>query len=579
MGYGGIFKTVARIAVTYVGFQLGGSFGAAVASAAFTGATGGSFKEALMSGATAYLGAEVSQGVGQGITDLAAGGVSTAVEGASLGTQSLINSALQNAAGAGVINPLNVGAGTVFQNAISGLGSTADALGQGVLHSGLIADVGAANAAAEAFQPDFLTGLAQEAVQPLDLSLTNTPVSGVTKFLGENVVDPLANATSSSFAVYNAAKDQPLLNLLPDFVSQAGDLTLNTGSEILSAAAASTSPASLFSGAVGGLATLTLEQALNMEIPGLDQALIDEAGFSPEGVQALRIEARNALSQAKFDELTAADSGLVNPFFRNDQFVPEVDQAEADLQNQASIDEFLKVIASGIERENVALGPNVTQQQFEARFADPSFGQNVLQSEEDLRKQAFGQEVSGAFPGGAFDPIDDTIIDAILDERIEPVQRQIATAGARGNLNRYGGRTANEELIRQRGAGFENVSQIGEGLQQGSQSEIDFIRDRAAADVEGFQLGDEPFDVAPFSQERSDLIGAKEGSLGADLSSAVGNQPIFDVQKALNIGGRAQGPVSGPVNQSFLDAIARGGGVPAAAKTRRGLGQSGRGVF
>ena len=47
MGYGGIFKTVAKIAVTYVGFTLGGPLGAAVASSAFTAATGGSFKEEI----------------------------------------------------------------------------------------------------------------------------------------------------------------------------------------------------------------------------------------------------------------------------------------------------------------------------------------------------------------------------------------------------------------------------------------------------------------------------------------------------------------------------------------------------
>jgi hypothetical protein len=521
MGYGGFIKTVIRIAVPAVVGVLtfGNPLAIAISSAAVTGATGGSFKEALISGATSYIGASITQSLNAGTLGAVGGPPAPSYS---------------DFIGGGNI-PVDVGARQIFD--------------PGAVFPGINVT-------------DAALGIPEGGFTSLAAAAAPVAASGIGLF-------PEAfGDVRSAFDAGGSLLDKSLASLgVPELGAKVGqqfgtDTLFTIGGQQFSGA-------NLANLGIGGFTGLTLEQALLANDPLVD-AQLEQAGLSPAGIQSLRQEARNRLAQQKFEELTGEGSALANPFLRGGQ-----DEAAA----QAAQDEFLKVIAAGIERENVALGPTVTQQQFDARFTDPSFGQNVLQSEEDLRKQAFNQAIGGTFPGGAFDPIDDDIINAILDERIEPVQRQVATAGARGNLNLYGGRTANEELSRQRDVGFENVSQIGEGLQQGSQSEVDFIRDRASADVRGYQLGDELFDVAPFSQERSDLIGAREGSLGADLSSAVGNQPIFDVQKALNIGGRAQGPVSGPVNQSFLDAIARGGGGPAAAKTRRGLGQSGRGVF
>ena len=503
MGYGGVFKSVVRIAIpAIVALAGGGPIAIAISSAAATGATGGSFKESLMSGVTSYIGANIGQSI------------NAASQAGTIG--SAINS------GAATVSPALTGGGQlVFQG------------------GNLVASGAAATAAIDA----------ASAAAAGSFSLANT-LSGANEAITGGLSTFTTPGINQGFGgIVTAGKE--LFKTPFDILQQVGDTVLGQGA----IAATTNIPLSPLGSFIGGATTLTLNQALLADTPEADELLANE-GFTPQQIQLLKQEARNALSQQAFEGLqeTVVNPGLLE-------------------------DEFNKILAAGIERENVRLGPDITEAQFRAVFDDPGLGQNILGEEESLRKQAYNQAIGGAFPGGAFDPIDDDIINAILDERIEPVQRQVATAGARGNLNLYGGRTANEELSRQRGVGFENVSQIGEGLQQGSQSEIDFIKDRASADVRGYQLGDELFDVAPFSQERSDLIGAKEGSLGADLSSAVGDQSIFDVQKALNIGGRAQGPVSGPVNQSFLDAIARGGGGPAAAKTRRGLGQSGRGVF
>ena len=63
MGYGGFIKTVVRIAVPAVVSMIPGMqpLGVALASAAATGATGGSFKDALMAGATSYIGSNIAR--------------------------------------------------------------------------------------------------------------------------------------------------------------------------------------------------------------------------------------------------------------------------------------------------------------------------------------------------------------------------------------------------------------------------------------------------------------------------------------------------------------------------------------
>jgi len=493
MGYGGVFKSVAKIAVTYIGFSLGGPLGAAVASAAFTGATGGSFKEALISGATAYVGAKISVG---------------------LSDASATATALEPFGGAGDI-----------------LGS----VGPDASFAGNIGEL--VNTAGAAIDP--VTSFISE-------SAASAPVSGITKFLGDTIFDPLAGATSTAFDVFNSVDNMILGDLLPDFVASS----LVEGG------------AGVVAGAVGGLASLTMEQALNMEIPGLDQALVSEAGFTPEGVQALRNEARNALSQETFERLTGPE-GVANPF----------GEAPSELE------EFRKVIASGIERRNIGLGPDITEAQFRQTFDDPNIGQTILRGEEDLRKQSFSQEIEQAFPGDAFQPLDDSIIDSIIEERRGPAEEQIGRFGARGNLNPTGGYTANLFLQRQEPGARERVEELGSGVLGGYQRDIGEIRGRATEQAGGYRLGEDLFDVAPFSEERGGLIEERQGTLGTDVRAAIGGEPLFDVSGALRAGGRAQGVVSGRgQNQSFLDQIAARE-LGSTGLSRRGLGSRGSGAF
>jgi ABC-type multidrug transport system fused ATPase/permease subunit len=95
----------------------------------------------------------------------------------------------------------------------------------------------------------------------------------------------------------------------------------------------------------------------------------------------LRQEARNTLSQNAFTKLSGPDSGLTNPF-------GDTPEGKA---------EFDKILASGVERENVLLGPNVTQSQFNDVFDNPNLGQTILNDEENLRKDSFSNKINQSF--------------------------------------------------------------------------------------------------------------------------------------------------------------------------------------
>jgi len=512
MGYGGFFKSVVRIAIpAVVALAGGGPLSIAIASAATTGATGGSFKEALMSGATSYIGANI----GQTISAASA----TGAKGLSL-QQGLQSGALvgqSTAAGPQILDAATgaiVATGDVAAAATSALG--VDTLGVGL---------------GDAFN----VGLA-EANQAITGGLSSFSTPGINQGFG-GFVEGATELFKTPF----------------DVLQSAGDTILGQGALTGVTSSVPLTPIGAF---VGGATTLTLNQALLANTPEADQLLIDE-GFNPQQIQLLKQEARNALSQQAFEGLqgTAINPGL-------------------------SEEEFNKILAAGVERENVRLGPDITESQFRTVFDDPNLGQAILGEEESLRRQSFGQEIEQAFPGGVFQSLDDDIVSSIVEERQGPAQQQISRFGARGNLNPTGGQTANLFIQQQVPRARERVEEIGAGVLGGYRGDIGEIRGRAEEQAGGYQLGEGLFDVAPFSEERGSLIEERQGTLGADVRGAIGDDPLFDVTGALRAGGRAQGVVSGRgQNQALLDQIAARELGSLSGRNRRSLGSRGSGAF
>ena len=486
MGYGGIIKKVVRVAASVVGGMACGPPCAAIGAAVATAATGGSFKESLMAGATSFVGSSITQGISSAAGDALASGTSAAFDPAA----GFADFAVE-AGGTGAT-------GGLFEASLANLAGT---------------------------------------------SLSEIPVVG-----------DVTDALGSQFDVGNFGQIGETVRSGFDLLSSSGEQLLGEGGLGFDVTPlAINNAADLAAAGIGSLAELTLTQALNADLPGLDDVLSQK--YSPEQIQILRNEARNALSQQTFErlQLETTNPGLLE-------------------------EEFNKILASGIESRNIGLGSDVTEAQFREVFDTPELGNIILGEEGASRREGFQQEIGQAFPGDLFQSLDDSIIDSIVAERRGPAEQQISTFEARGNLNPLGGKTAAQEIEAQTPFARERVGEIGAGVLSSARGDIGDVRERATQAAGAFQLGDPLFDITPFSQERSDVIATREAGLGEDVRTAIGTEPLFNVSGALQKAGRAQGVVSGSPKQSFLDAIAAREGSPSR-RTSRGLGSRGSGVF
>ena len=207
-----------------------------------------------------------------------------------------------------------------------------------------------------------------------------------------------------------------------------------------------------------------------------------------------------------------------------------------------------------------------------------NFGETALTNTQNRFIGEGTDAISSAFPDDAFQSLDDGIIDSIVGERLSGAQGQVANAGARGNLNEAGSLSANETLLGQQEGARERVGEVGGGVLGGFRNDIQGIQDRATTANEGFLLGDDRFDVTPFSTERSSLVDNTD--LTGAVRTSLGSEPLFGVSDALLEGGRSQGLVSGTGGtSSLLDTIASRQQGTGTDRTKRGLGSKGSGAF
>jgi hypothetical protein len=493
MGCGGIVKTAFRVIVPVVVAMIPGAqpFAIALAAAGATAATGGSFKESLMAGATSYIGSSISASIGE--------------------ASKLQGEALDAAFAAG---------DEAYASAISsGLSPSAAAA----------VEQAAYDKAFKAAGGNFFTevaGTASDFLQPLTDAGTE---------LSENIgnfIAPDGSKVSNAFEEFRRLSNQ--------------------GLDALGFKGTATTPIPFNAAGTAAGTAFTLQAALMTD--EYDELLLQR--YTPEQIALLKNEARNAMSQKVFERL------------QGEGINPGLDQGEFD-----------SILARGIDRQNLALGQNITQQQFDDVFNLPDIGQTFLDQESTIRRSGFNNDINNTFTGNAFGDIDQDIISGIVEERAGPARKQISNYGARGNFNATGGQKANDFLNEKVSDASNKVEGIGRSILGQGQQEINAIGDSARGAAGGYKLGDELFDIAPFSDQRSNLIEERQGTLGSDIDTALGSDPLFNVSDALLAGGRAQGQVSGASsNQGLLDTLAAREGA-GASKTSRGLGTRGSGTF
>ena len=210
-------------------------------------------------------------------------------------------------------------------------------------------------------------------------------------------------------------------------------------------------------------------------------------------------------------------------------------------------------------------------------FADEA----LFNKDIELRGQGV-QAVEQAFPQGfesdIFNPeAFSKAAENIYGQKLQGAQDVIARAGSRGQLSPRGGRLASESLLSQGPDVQSRLTDILGGVRSEAEGGFGDIRGSALEAAQGYQLGDELFDVTPFADQAAEYTRNVVGELPGRISTAVGTDPLFSAVSALQEGGRQQGVVSG--TPSFLDVLAEREGTPGTGRDRRGLGSRGSGVF
>jgi hypothetical protein len=580
MGCGSIIYKVVKIVVIAVANYFFPVVGGMVASAMFTLIEGGSFKEALVSaaisGVASYAGAQVGAAVssagnamgaslseGAANAAMAAGGPMG--DFASAAGTSVFSDAVATAGGAVAGTALETGTPFVpgldpthplyqdptlstFSNTFTDAAgnvtanpyAAVDSLGQPLISEGV-----QGTAAAMGQETGILSAL--------DDPLPEGIGQGVKSF-SEAIDGPITRAVAAggkSLAnTYNDLVSLPLLNVLPKFAARIPPKTW----------------ADLVGLGAEGMTSFTVGQALDAQLEGLGPALESEGGFPTGAFAELSEIHRRTQIAIRFNEIIEETD---NPFI-----TPEMEQAAFDQAEK----EFNAVIAGGLDRRNQELGANITQEQFDASFNVPDLGPTLLANEQAARQRDYGETLNQAFPGDAFQDIDDDIISSIVDERQAGPSSIISNVQARGTLNPLGGQTATKFLESQVPEATAKVGQAAQGIGAGYQQDLFDIRDRAQSEIGEYKLGDPLFDVEPFAQERGDLLAEQQGTFPSDIRAATTDVPLFDINAAINRAGSRQGLVSGtPAQAPLLDTLAAR--EAAAKRSDRGASSTGSGTF
>ena len=374
-----------------------------------------------------------------------------------------------------------------------------------------------------------------------------------------------------------------ILSLLDELIKSGGDFSqLNQGIRD-----------SMLANPVGHMAPLPLNMLMAIASADSRGIYYDQFG------RQMRVDSRGNIAPSSVDDdwnftPTPSEGGGSEAELIQQLLNPTVSSATPAFNRQTALDEliagtqtgtvnpgiadsyFNTIIKNGILGRNQALGEDVTQQQFEGTFGSSRLGEELLGAESGRLRDVSRGQIGDVFTGKAFEPItDDAAINNILAEKRSSAFGDISRFGARGNLSTTGGATAGEFISGREPQARTRLEEIGAGVRESGQRDIDVIRDRALQQAGTFNLGDPFFDIAPFTSERETAIQGRLPSIGPDIRSQLGAERLFDTQAAIREGAESQGLGSGA--PSFLDELASRSGQ--RSQRNRGIGSLGSGVF
>ncbi len=197
---------------------------------------------------------------------------------------------------------------------------------------------------------------------------------------------------------------------------------------------------------------------------------------------------------------------------------------------------------------------------------------SIIADAQTQKRSGYTSQVNNTFAPGFEnqyipDTADDSYIDKLLTSRQGEAQKSIDFARARGQLNDAGYSSAEGKLTEQAQAARGTLTSIGNSILGTKRAALTPIRDQAYGAATSFNLGDTPFDLSPYSQRAQSQASSSLAGLEGDISGALGNTSLFNVNDIILAGGRGQGP------QNLTTAA-----IPSRLKkqeTDRGLGTTG----
>lgn len=315
--------------------------------------------------------------------------------------------------------------------------------------------------------------------------------------------------------------------------------------------------------AVTALANTTgipgLEMALERTQLGRDVSTAFEDAVSrntPDEIEA----AYSEMSQA-FGGTGSFDLGGFNTetgeFDVGDNFGSQFDDAD---------DAFARNVLGAFANRGTDFDFNALQQAELQRRRDALAAQN----------DPFFKNLLDSFQGNYLD----TNIESFLDELQRPAQEEVGFQVARGNLNAFGGKNANQILAEQRASALDFLQPTIENLRGEYTTGISDIEGLADEAARGYEFGGE-FDFGPFRAQADDFSTSFGESITPALRDAIGTRTFFDPSEAIQTGAGVQGLTSGPRNSQDLIELLASRGDPRRnnRKVNRGLGFSGKGAF
>lgn len=213
-----------------------------------------------------------------------------------------------------------------------------------------------------------------------------------------------------------------------------------------------------------------------------------------------------------------------------------------------------------------------------AGYFSNDFIDNVLNTEQSNRRNAYTNQVNTAFPVNAdyglfADTADDSYITDILNTQKQSALNSLDMAYKRGNLNSTGYDSALAALDEMYSSGLSQAQSLGSGVLSDYRTQLNDIADSARTAAGNYTLGG-TWDLSPYTERYNTLNTDLQSRLGGDIGTALGSEDFFDLGDILTRGGNAQGATN--PRTALADVLAERERV---RNTDRGVSGTSAGVF